>query len=374
MTTFDLYPELAERLDGIVPAEAPTGDWDDVLQRVRPSRFLRRRILGVKLAIALAVFLLLVGIASATYVLLHHAKSVEPTPGALTYTADGHCRCRYAKVEEVVPDAPPRVVWHCPGNRFCGTLTSVDWSPDGRHVALTLDTFQSASPYLGLHIVDVTTGRDIHVLPRRVIGYADRFPRRPLRRPICVSPTQVAWSPDGRTLAFGCGSGRIYTVRSDGTVLRILPTGIVATRPSWSPDGTRIAFSGKMRGRGHPWHIYVMRVDGSHRTLIVLRGDAPDWSPDGKTIAYRSPNGVAFVTPSGAPSSRKPLRIRGVPSWSSDGSRLAIEATSESVYVAQAGRDPVRATPPVDGPFAWYPTKASGSTPRHSQTSTCGAC
>ena len=37
MSTFDLLPELADRLDALVPAEVSAGDWDDVLRRATRS-------------------------------------------------------------------------------------------------------------------------------------------------------------------------------------------------------------------------------------------------------------------------------------------------------------------------------------------------
>ena len=33
MSSFDLRPDLAARLDALVPAEALTGDWSDVVRR-----------------------------------------------------------------------------------------------------------------------------------------------------------------------------------------------------------------------------------------------------------------------------------------------------------------------------------------------------
>ena len=58
--------------------------------------------------------------------------------------------------------------------------------------------------------------------------------------------------------------------------------------PVWSPDGTRIAYVNspdQMLGRGS---VYVVDVDGSHRTQLTPEDSAtePTWSPDGTRVAY----------------------------------------------------------------------------------------
>ena len=162
------------------------------------------------------------------------------------------------------------------------------------------------STYVGLHIVDIASGRDIHLpaLP----NLRQLIPEEQTRLG-CTFPTQVAWAPDGRRLAYACtttngGYGRasaIFTIRNDGTRHERVRTGIRhgAGWPAWSPDGKRIAFTGYLGSSGRP-AIYTVRVDGSDRRRVALDGQAPSWSPDGKTIAYESSHGEAYV------SSRRP--------------------------------------------------------------------
>src|SRR5437867_8782503 len=69
----------------------------------------------------------------------------------------------------------------------------------------------------------------------------------------------LAWSPDGRALAFSADTGgceAIMVMGVDGLGTSRL-TACGATRnPSWSPDGSRIAFE-------NDFTIYTMKADGT---------------------------------------------------------------------------------------------------------------
>src|SRR4029078_2269466 len=65
-------------------------------------------------------------------------------------------------------------------------------------------------------------------------------------------PLDVAWSPDDRRLAYGCGStfgptghSRVlFSIDPEGRERKAIPTGTAAAfSPSWSPDGSRIVFA-----------------------------------------------------------------------------------------------------------------------------------
>ena len=157
MSSFDLRPDLAARLDALVPAEALAGDWADVVRRTRPRR--RPAPRSLKVALALCLLLLLAVIATATY--LEFVRSGSPSPGALTVVSLAPPPGS-ARIVEVRPNGKTRVVWRCPNGRACGVLTGVDWAPDGRYLALTLDDVFHRS-YLGLHIVDLATRLYVHM-------------------------------------------------------------------------------------------------------------------------------------------------------------------------------------------------------------------
>ena len=84
----------------------------------------------------------------------------------------------------------------------------------------------------------------------------------------------------------------IYTMRADGSAVRLLRGGIQSRGGgdlAWSPDGRRLAF---MNGGA----IWVMNAEGSDLLRLTPRVPgkfglfvgwmSPTWSPDGKRIAY----------------------------------------------------------------------------------------
>jgi dipeptidyl aminopeptidase/acylaminoacyl peptidase len=351
--------DLAARLDALVPPEATRGDWADVTCRVHP----RRKLLSRKVALAFALFVVLVAAASATYVVLRGHALRTPTPGALTLITGGGSVTSPPEIVQPLPGGDLRVVWRCHGP--CVLMTSADWAPDGRYLAFTLDALNSRSSFLGLHILDTQTGSDWHIRAREskrlgcnLFGF-DRS-----------TYSQVAWSPDSRTLAFVC-DGAIRTIRLDGTHVGTLATGIRRSgSPTWSPDGARIAFHAGGA-------IYVMRLDGSGRRRIVAHDASyPDWSPDGTRIAYRVPTGIRFVTPAGVDvtPNHGTLAPLGIPAWSPDGRRLAVAASAGVVIIPAAGGlgrfVTARAGTAVHP--AWYPEARKHR--RTENTSTCGEC
>ena len=131
-----------------------------------------------------------------------------------------------------------------------------------------------------------------------------------------VDRSYPAISPDRTRIAFIRTFGHlrpnrppdhvaIYTIGIDGSGERrvTLPKAKTAedVDPQWSPDGRRIVFV-RMNGTARPRHgqaIFVVNADGTglHRvTPWQLRaGDGPDWSPDGKEILFRSPETEDFL-------------------------------------------------------------------------------
>jgi Tol biopolymer transport system component len=254
-------------------------------------------------------------------------------------------------IYEVSKSGLGRRVFECGGSSLCWELEGAAWSPDGTRLAYGVESVGGEPSYDGLYVLDLATGKTRQVRQWDPAGERGGW-------------YEIAWSPDGRTIAYvsatqGCCSGlaRIYLVRADGSHRTTLPTGTAsASWPSWSPDGTRIAFAairlnsdtGKVDGS-----IFVMRTDGTHRNLIARHGTAPAWSPDGTTIAYlggcgqpsfktTEPAGIRFVAPTGRDLTRSrgdttcaTLGIAGAPAWSPDGTKIAV-ANSTGVYLMNA--------------------------------------
>ncbi len=354
---------------------------------------------GRTLLLAAVLLLLLAGIATATYLVVHDPVATK-SPGTLTLISP---RSNAAdQIVAVLPGGRTRVVWHCPQNVFCGDLMSIDWSPDGRRLAFALTELGGRSAYPGLHILDTRTGRDLHIpslslahplSPHQSAAVMERAGKQLMARLRCTTPSDLAWSPNGKRLAYACRHdpdnppwptgprARIYTIGSDGRHRRLLPTGAVdAFSPSWSPDGKRIAFATWAKPVETIRYdtekppivrhssLYVIGLDGSGRRLLVHDAATPDWSPDGHSIAYDSLDGVKLISPSGhdltpalpgiAPRAIAP---KGVPAWSPDGSRLSVQTTAGVLLVdTSSWRSTVATGLTGSGLFgrarpAWYP-------------------
>jgi len=99
------------------------------------------------------------------------------------------------------------------------------------------------------------------------------------------------WSPDGSRLLFlsnRSGNYDIYTMNAaDGKDVRRLTSDSAWDRaPAWHPDGDRILF---VSNRDGDFDLYTMGVDGSNVTQVTndpLTSGHPDYSPDGRKICY----------------------------------------------------------------------------------------
>jgi Tol biopolymer transport system component/DNA-binding winged helix-turn-helix (wHTH) protein len=168
-------------------------------------------------------------------------------------------------------------------------------SPDGQHLAFAWNG--GAGPLFSLYV--------------RVIGTEESL-RLTKQASIDFNPV---WSPDGRYIAF-CrflkGESGIYIIPALGGVeRRVLKTlwedkdfyqliwsaGLLA----WSPDGKLLAFSDRA-SRNEPFSIFLLSLDSSEvrRLTSPLRrwGDHdPAFSPDGRTLAFlRASQGIAIYT------------------------------------------------------------------------------
>lgn len=343
------------------------------LAQLGPIPARRRRWARGRLAVAIAVILFaLAGIATATYLALRTGAAADPgRPGQVTVILGTGPMGPFSKIAAVDAAGRLRVVWQCPEPVFCGDLTSVAWAPNGRRLALTLDEIGGTSGYVGLHIIDLQTGHDLHIPSLPIPHISHPQPRRvgmalaaqAKRRLGCTSPIELAWSPSSARLAYVCTSP--YTFQAQRTSIRFIRadgTGQTpfATRtrsaywPSWSPDGKLIAFSTEPAPRAsgrtgteqpnvilHS-SVWVVALDGSTRRRIGIDGAAPTWSPDGKTIAYESScGGVRLVALDGTDETPGPpvacphIGVRGLPTWSPDGTQIAI-AASDGIYVVHA--------------------------------------
>ncbi len=179
-----------------------------------------------------------------------------------------------------------------------------------------------------------------------------------------------AWSPDGRSIAFGGeevdkpssrkGDSTIYVVDVNGGTARKVVDGD-AVQPSWSPSGDRLVYWSNTGGQRD---IFTVAAAGGPR--VAVTDDAaidwsPVWSPDGKFVYFSSDRGgdmnlwrVSVDPSTGRPAGSPESVTVGVqataalPSFSKDGKRLAF-------------RSRVASTNPVGIPFD--PTTLRAGTP-----------
>jgi Tol biopolymer transport system component len=106
-------------------------------------------------------------------------------------------------------------------------------------------------------------------------------------------PHQIAWSPDGRWIAFVAyefGYGELMLVRSDGgEILRLTDREFEDGRPVWSPDSQTIAFRRSADdSQAADGDIYLIDITGDHlRRLAMTPFDETFavWSPTGERLA-----------------------------------------------------------------------------------------
>ena len=156
-----------------------------------------------------------------------------------------------------------------------GINSGAHYSPDGRHIALTMSFLGNAE----IFELD-TVSKEVTRLTKS-LG-------------VDVDPT---YAPDGKKLAFvssRSGKPMIYAasvsdLRSNPTTgTRLTYAGVYNATPSYSPDAKKIAFAGYI-DRG--FDIFIMNADGSKIERLTKdegNNEDPSFSPDGNFVVFSS--------------------------------------------------------------------------------------
>jgi TolB protein len=107
---------------------------------------------------------------------------------------------------------------------------------------------------------------------------------------VTSGPSSVAWSPDGKELAYSM-QGSLWRQRVGTTEAVQLTDGPgYDYQPDWSPDGRYLVFSSY---QNDALELRILELEHGATSVLVKDGAVnldPRWSPDGKQLAYVSTN------------------------------------------------------------------------------------
>ena len=184
------------------------------------------------------------------------------------------------------PVGEPRVV---PFTSFSGQKARPSFAPDGNQIAFFWEGPTGREPGIYVKLIDSDTPLRVHTLD----GSSQRGGGGPTGSSGLVG---LAWSPDGRSLAFNRrgANGGIFTIPALGGPERKLTD--LSGEFDWSPDGEMLAIVDRPTPDSTSQIILLTIASGATRILTTppsgYHGDrSPAWSPDGRAIAFiRSPN------------------------------------------------------------------------------------
>ena len=210
-----------------------------------------------------------------------------------------------------------------------------------------------------------TDGSDV----RRLTDAADR-----MQLNLDVGRCGIAWSPNGRHIAFSAHTGHITLAQLhlvnviDGGIRKVIDEVSTQCDPSWSRDGRWIAVEAGGLGDGTQG-IFAISPDGNAVRRLTdpprYRDMQPTWSPDGRRIAYTTTSNFApnnfydvFVTDIGD-NARVDLteheEAAQYPAWSPDG-RSILYARSWTGQLVRLDLDTMEPHQLTDDPIEYrYP-------------------
>jgi len=225
-------------------------------------------------------------------------------------------------------------LWNPANGQTLCTLTNdqdevkvVAWSPDGKTLAaLSTSAFEFSDTVIRL--LDIATGDTLRTLAAPQFSMSFVF--------------DVAWSPDGKTLA---SAGNDKTIRlwdpATGQTIRTLTEHQKAViSVAWSPDGKTLASASE----DHTIRLWDPATGQTIRTLTGHEGSVSSvaWSPSGNTLASASEDGTSRLW---GPATGQTIRtltghegsVLSV-AWSPDGKTLASASQDKTVRLWDAAK------------------------------------
>jgi len=235
--------------------------------------------------------------------------------GAFSVSADGHVayQTRILKRDELfwvdrTGGASRVAVNALDVNR----LANPDLSPNGRRVAVTLDSQSN----IDIWLMDLVGGGSTRFTFDEA---ADAFP---------------LWSPDGSQIVFSSartGTARLYLKPSNGTGDETLLLDMAPAVPQdWSKDGRFLLYgAGDPKTGGDLWTLDMTSKERTPRAVVKTSVDERNgqFSPDGHWLAYETNESGRFEIVAVAfpdPIEKWPVSTRGgtQPRWRADGKEL----------------------------------------------------
>jgi WD40 repeat protein/serine/threonine protein kinase len=251
--------------------------------------------------------------------------------------------------------------WQLPAGRRLAKIKveqavfTVAWSPDDKHIALGGDgktvevrDAKTKKPLQTLKHDDVV--RHLAFSPQgNTIAAADfsgalrlwdvgsgqrLHPGLKLGSPLAFNATTVsgglAFSPDGKHLAYGCADTflRVLEVSAGRSAFDIKDHAVAVAAVAWSPDGKTIASSSEEPGCSlRFWNVERGSSQNPVAGYSLPRSTCSlTWSPDGKTVAIGDGKAIWLWTPTAQEPPRRFYDCKSYHSfrWSSDGAIVVL--------------------------------------------------
>jgi len=144
----------------------------------------------------------------------------------------------------------------------------------------------------GRIVVESAEGTDAHAIARAAGGGPDPY-------------NEIAWSPDGSRIAYTGWTGnsaddasaaRLCVVNADGSDLHVVLEARAIWHPAWSPDSSRIVADVTTETS----YLMLIAPDGTGETTLSA-GASPTWDPSGTAIATILGHDIVLEPVDGSP-------------------------------------------------------------------------